>query len=83
VFQKPHLVVAHFNDPENAPVPFGIFKISNNTEGDEKYSVKTVIEDDGSLYRLATIAAVDRKRNVLLFGSFRTKGIVRCDSLEP
>ena len=71
-------------DLELPLIPTGIFKISNNTKGgDEKYSLETIFEDDGSLYKLTSIAAVDRKRNTLLLGSYRSKGIVRCDSLEP
>ncbi|GBB86621.1 hypothetical protein RclHR1_01300006 [Rhizophagus clarus] len=87
IFQKPYLIAAHSKDSGSTPfIPTGVIKISNNTvtEGNnEKYSVKTVFEDDGSLFQLTTIAAADRKRNVLLLGSFRTKGILRCDSLEP
>ncbi|PKC70955.1 calcium-dependent phosphotriesterase [Rhizophagus irregularis] len=86
IFPKPYMVVAaHGKELGYAPfVPTGILKISNNTERDnEKYSLKPIFEDDGSLFQLTTIAAVDRKRNTLLLGSFRSKGIVRCNSLEP
>ncbi|CAI2173407.1 18584_t:CDS:2 [Funneliformis geosporum] len=67
--------------------PFGVLRISNNTDEDKfygvNYSKKVILEDDGNLYNMASVAAVDRKRNVLLIGSFLAKGILRCDSLEP
>ncbi|CAB4400487.1 uncharacterized protein OCT59_028194 [Rhizophagus irregularis] len=84
IFQDLYQIMIYGNDLELPLMATGIFKISNNTKGgDEKYSLETIFEDDGSLYKLTTIAAVDRKRNTLLLGSYRSKGIVRCDSLEP
>ncbi|CAG8438996.1 8545_t:CDS:2 [Funneliformis caledonium] len=63
-----------------------ILRISNNTEEDKfygvNYSKKVILEDDGNLYNMASVSAVDRKRNVLLVGSFVAKGILRCDGLE-
>ncbi|RIA91559.1 hypothetical protein C1645_767147 [Glomus cerebriforme] len=62
----------------------GVLKISNNTEENGvNYSQKVIFEDDGTLFHSPSTAAVDRKRNVLLISSYRAKGIVRCDSLEP
>ncbi|CAJ0639564.1 2380_t:CDS:2 [Entrophospora sp. SA101] len=60
-------------------VPSAIVKISNNTNEDKfygvKYSKEIVYQDDGSFLNFVTVAAVDRKRNVMLLGSLISKGI--------
>ncbi|RHZ86389.1 hypothetical protein Glove_51g48 [Diversispora epigaea] len=62
---------------------FRVIKVSNNTDEDRYYGVKykkeMVIEDDGSFYHSASVAAVDSERKVMLIGSPLAKGFVRCE----
>ncbi|KAK3816605.1 MAG: Arylesterase-domain-containing protein [Benniella sp.] len=75
--------------PEKPVVgPSKIVKISKNPQakadapaaaGTPKYLVETVLVDDGNLISTGTVAAIDRKRNVMLVGTaFGEKGFVRC-----
>nr|CAG8603232.1 6802_t:CDS:2 [Entrophospora candida] len=82
-FPKLIPVVMFLKDYGETHVPSAIVKISNNTNEDKfygvKYSKEIVYQDDGSFFNHITVAAVDRKRNVMLLGSFISKGIVRCE----
>ncbi|CAJ0748277.1 17647_t:CDS:2 [Entrophospora sp. SA101] len=82
-FPKLIPVAMFLKDYGETHVPSAIVKISNNTNEDKfygvKYSKEIVYQDDGSFFNHVTVAAVDRKRNVMLLGSFISKGIVRCE----
>jgi len=43
------------------------------------YEVETVLVDDGKLISTGTVAAVDRKRGVMMIGTaFSDRGLIRC-----
>ncbi|CAG8618333.1 6172_t:CDS:2 [Ambispora gerdemannii] len=69
---------------KSPPPPVLIAKISNVTKKahpllGSNYQVTKVLETNGSDFNSISIAAVDRKRNVILLGSILNKGITRCD----
>ena len=84
---KPLKLLAYINDRTGTvnhhPLPVAVVKISNNTAEDKfygiKYSHEIIFEDNGSIQSAATVAAVDRRRNVMLMGSVFTSGISRCE----
>ncbi|KAG9062768.1 Serum paraoxonase/arylesterase 2 [Linnemannia hyalina] len=58
--------------------PSKVVKISKDVVGGG-HKVETVLEDDGKLISTGTVAAVDRKRGVMLIGTaFSNRGVVRC-----
>ncbi|CAG8540253.1 12922_t:CDS:2 [Ambispora gerdemannii] len=75
-------LIKYLQDPKS-PAPDLIVKISNVTKKADSrigsnYQVTKVLDSDGKEFTAISIAAVDRKRDALLLGSFVSKGITRC-----
>ncbi|KAI1287155.1 Serum paraoxonase/arylesterase 2 [Mortierella claussenii] len=53
--------------------------LANSSDNAPSYLVDTVLIDDGHLISTGTVAALDRKRNVILVGTaFAERGFIRC-----
>ncbi|RIA93872.1 hypothetical protein C1645_761483 [Glomus cerebriforme] len=83
--QKPLAALKYISDRTGTVPshPAAIIKVSNNTAENKfygiKYSHQIIYEDNGSILPAVSVAAVDRQRNVILLGTFREKGIARCE----
>ncbi|KAF9435206.1 Serum paraoxonase/arylesterase 2 [Entomortierella beljakovae] len=81
---KPLMMLKDLGTPGKSVVgPSKIVRLRKNplagSPDNTKYIVETVLLDDGSTISTGTVAAVDRKRGVMLVGSaFSEKGFVRC-----
>ncbi|KAF8925041.1 Arylesterase-domain-containing protein [Dissophora ornata] len=82
---KPLTMVAGLSVPnETFNGPSKIMKLAKNplAETDKKaakHVLETVLVDDGHLISTGTVAAIDRKRDVMLVGTaFSDRGLVRC-----
>ncbi|KAF9953074.1 Serum paraoxonase/lactonase 3 [Mortierella alpina] len=82
---QPYKMAGDFMTPGKVIVgPSKVVKLSKNprteiSSGASGHLVDTVLLDDGNLISTGTVAAVDRKRGVMLVGTaFGTQGLVRC-----